>query len=70
MSRTSRKIITALDHYKISVNLIGQAIFLTMSFKNKRNEKLKLGASFGSGAEHLWGVTKEEGGEKQEVPKK
>lgn len=51
MSRTSRKIITALDHYKISAILMEQAFSLTTLFKNKRSEKLKIGASFGSGVQ-------------------
>lgn len=46
---------------------MGQVLSLTTPFKNKRSEKLKIGASFGSGAEDLGRVTKEEEGEKQVV---
>lgn len=40
---------------------MGQAFFPTMPFKNKRSEKLKIGASFGYGAEHLGRVIKKKG---------
>lgn len=38
--------------------------------KMREEKKFKIGASFGSGAEDLRRVTKEEGGERQEVPRK